>query len=71
MKYHDTAPIVRVAPGIYSYLSPAALKELKRCLAIAYPRSTSQQKREYVTLACQPTAAARFVKHPHFKTNSA
>ena len=56
----------KVAPDTYSYLSPAQLKELKRCVAIAY-RGKDNQKRQYVTLACQPNAAARFVLHPDFK----
>ena len=59
--------LTKVAPDTYSYLSPAALKELKRCLSIAYPTDKAKQKRDYVTLACQPTAAARFVKHLDFK----
>ena len=58
--------LTKVGPHTYSYLSPAELKELKRCLAIAYRNNPAQQKRDYVTLACQPEAAARFVQHPDF-----
>ena len=53
-----------VAPGMFTYLSPAQLKELRRCLAIAYPNNKAKQKREYVTLALQPNAAKRFCDHP-------
>lgn len=56
----------KVANGIYSYLSPATLKELRRCLSIAYPNNKPKQKRDYVTLACQPEAAKRFMTHPDF-----
>jgi hypothetical protein len=67
MKYPDNAITVKVAPGIYSYLSPAQLKELKRCISIAYPQySAADRRRQYVTLACQPEAAKRFVSHPDF-----
>ena len=68
MRYPDNAPIVKVAPDTYSYLSPAQLKELRRCIAIAYPQySKADRKRQYVTLACQPEAAKRFVLHPDFQ----
>ncbi len=51
---------------LFSYLTPAELKELRRCVKIAYP-TPAQRKREYQTLACQPTAAARFIKHADFQ----
>ncbi len=62
--------VTRVANGIYSYLSPAQLRELKRCLAIAYPNNAAKQKRDYITLACQPNAAAGFIQHPDFRVQS-
>ena len=59
---------VKVADGIYSYLSPAMLKELRRCIGIAYPHySKADRNRQYVTLACQPEAAKRFINHPDFQ----
>ena len=65
----DMAATTKVADGIYSLLSPAQLKELKRCIAIAY-RDEAKQKREYVTLACQPKAAERFMSHHAFRSNN-
>jgi len=60
--------VIKVAPGTFSYLSAGELKNLKRCISIAYPHYSAKDKnRQYVTLACQPNAAARFVLHPDFR----
>ena len=57
-----------IGNGLHSFLTPAELKELRRCLKIAYPTQTqAQRKQKYQTLACQPTAAARFIKHADFQ----
>jgi hypothetical protein len=68
MRYPANTPVIKVAPHTYSYLSSAQLRELRRCIRIAYPQySDEYRRRQYVTLACQPDAAARFVTHPDFK----
>ena len=57
--------MTQISPGIFSLLSKSELTELRRCCAIAYLPHTRQ--RQFQTLACQPTAAARFIQHPDFK----
>ena len=52
-----------VAKQTYSYLNKSELDEIRSAIALAYPTHTlADQKRQFVTLACQPTAAARFVE---------
>ncbi len=64
----DDAATTSIGNRLFSYLTPAELKELRRCVKIAYPTQTeAQRKRQYQTLACHPAAAARFVKHPDFQ----
>lgn len=68
MRYPDNAPTTKVDESTYSYLSPKQLKELRRCLWIAYPHYTAaNHKLAYVNLACQPEAAKRFMAHREFR----
>ena len=52
-----------VAKQTYSYLNKSELNEVKSAIALAYPTHTlADQKRQFVTFACQPVAAAKFVQ---------
>jgi len=53
---------IKVAPGIYSFLSAEDLLRIRRAIQSAYPHQNREQKRRtYVTLACQPAAALKFI----------
>ena len=54
-----------IGNGIYSHLSPRQLKELRRCIDLAFPEFNREG--QYIRLACQPEAAKRFMSHSHFR----
>ena len=55
-------PCIKIAPGIYTHLSPETLADLRAAIKRAYPTNTNaSRRRTYVTLACQPEAARRFM----------
>jgi len=64
-KYPDNAPVTHIGNGIYSYLSPAQLKELRRCVAIGYPKHA--RRSTYRMYACKPEIAIKFMQHADFK----
>ena len=65
---HRDGPTIKIAAGIYSFLTRDELTELRRCVGLAYPTlSAADRNSRFITLACQPNAAAKFVQHPHFK----
>ena len=55
--------MIKVAPHTFSVMSQDDLNALKASIKRAYPGShlADKRKREYVSLACQPTAAVQFM----------
>jgi len=56
--------IMKLPSHIRSELTTKQLKELRRCIKIAFPEWSRQQ--HYIALACQPDAAYRFMSNDYF-----
>ena len=57
------APVTKVATGIYSFLSPEDLANLRDAIRYAYPTADRNRRRQLlVTNACQPQAAYRLIE---------
>lgn len=53
----------KVAPGIYSFASPAQLARLRIALESAYPHERPARRRQrFITYACQPGTIERFIE---------
>ena len=55
---------MRLPSDIKSELSSKQLKELRRCVTIAFPHWARQA--QYTSLACSPAAAFRFMANDTF-----
>ena len=57
----------RVAPGIFSFLSPGEIKEVRHAVRCAYPGlSNKDMNGRVVSIACSPTTAAGFVDRVNY-----
>jgi hypothetical protein len=55
---------MKLPSHIKSELTTKQLKELRRCVSIAFPSWARQS--QYVSLACSPNAAFRFMQNDAF-----
>ena len=53
----------KVAGSTYSFLSPSEIAQVRKAVNRAYPEySAADKRRRVITIACQPTTAARFIR---------